>query len=186
MVDCGRNPVIPANATVNDNIAMQTDFRSIYSTVLANWFCAPVTEVNSVMGTPDQSSFPLLNLFTASCTTSTGIKQTAAGGGLRNYPNPANGSTIIEFQTTGGNVQIKLYDAVGNEVQTIIDGTYSGGTYQLEVDFHKLSTEYVFLHHAPGQQKFTEDVGDGRAKCKHPLLPSIITFQKIYFTGKYS
>jgi len=153
----GTNPVIPANAGVNDNIAMQTDFRSIYSTVLANWFCAPVDEVNAVMGTPDQATFPLLNLFTSGCATSTGINQpSAASTTLRNYPNPANGSTIIEFQTTGGSIQIKLYDAVGNEVETLLEGSYSPGSYQIEVDTHKLASGMYFYTLRQGQQKFTE------------------------------
>jgi uncharacterized protein (DUF1501 family) len=34
----GNNPILPANATVNDNIAMQYDFRAIYSGLLENWF----------------------------------------------------------------------------------------------------------------------------------------------------
>ena len=35
----GTNPVIPANANVNDNLAMQFDFRSVYASILQNWFC---------------------------------------------------------------------------------------------------------------------------------------------------
>jgi hypothetical protein len=153
----GTNPVIPANANVNDNLAMQTDFRSVYSTVLANWFCVPTDEVNSVMGTPDQSSFPLLELLNATCSPTTGINQATVGATtLRNYPNPANGSTIIEFQTTGGNIQIKLYDAVGNELKTLIEGTYSAGSYQIEVDTHKLASGMYYYTLRQGTQKITE------------------------------
>ncbi|TAL48530.1 MAG: DUF1501 domain-containing protein, partial [Chitinophagaceae bacterium] len=35
----GDNPVIPANATVNDNVPFQYDFRSVYASVLEKWFC---------------------------------------------------------------------------------------------------------------------------------------------------
>lgn len=153
----GSNPVIPANATVNDNIAMQADFRSVYSTVLANWFCVPVEEVNSVMGTPDHASFPLLDVFTATCTPTTGISLPSAGAAtLRNFPNPANGSTIIEFQTAGGSIQLKLYDAVGNEIKTLVEGTYPAGMYQIEVDTHKLAGGVYFYTLRQGQQKYTE------------------------------
>ena len=31
-------PVLPATATVNDNIPMQYDFRSVYATLMQNWF----------------------------------------------------------------------------------------------------------------------------------------------------
>ena len=151
----GTNPQIPANASVNDNIAMQTDFRSVYSTVLANWFCVPVDQVNSELGTPSQSSFPLLSLFNASCTT--GINGPSASNiTLRNYPNPANSSTIIEFQTTGGNVQIKLYDSVGNEIETIVEGTYGPGLYQVQLNTRRLNSGIYFYTMRQGQQKLTE------------------------------
>ena len=48
----GTNPLIPANATVNDNVAMQTDFRSIYATVLNNWFGLEQAAVQQVLGNP--------------------------------------------------------------------------------------------------------------------------------------
>ena len=34
----GENPTFPATLTVNDNLAMQHDFRAIYSTLLEKWF----------------------------------------------------------------------------------------------------------------------------------------------------
>jgi uncharacterized protein (DUF1501 family) len=45
----GTNPVIPANATVNDNVAMQNDFRQIYAAVLADWFEIPQAEVDNIL-----------------------------------------------------------------------------------------------------------------------------------------
>ncbi|MFN9955889.1 MAG: DUF1501 domain-containing protein, partial [bacterium] len=35
----GSNPLIPANATVNDNVPMQYDFRSVYASLLNQWLC---------------------------------------------------------------------------------------------------------------------------------------------------
>lgn len=45
----GTNPVIPANATINDNVAMQYDFRSVYASVLHEWFCIPQADLNQIM-----------------------------------------------------------------------------------------------------------------------------------------
>jgi len=46
----GTNPVIPANATVNDNVPMQTDFRSVYSSILNNWFGLDAPAVQQILG----------------------------------------------------------------------------------------------------------------------------------------
>ena len=40
----GNNPILPVNATVNDNIAMQNDFRAVYATLLSKWM--GVSELN--------------------------------------------------------------------------------------------------------------------------------------------
>ena len=45
----GSNPVIPAAATVNDNVAMQYDFRSVYASMIRNWFGAPPAEVQRIL-----------------------------------------------------------------------------------------------------------------------------------------
>ena len=45
----GSNPVIPQNVTVNDNVPMQFDFRSLYTSVLQNWFNMPVQEVRQIL-----------------------------------------------------------------------------------------------------------------------------------------
>jgi uncharacterized protein (DUF1501 family) len=55
----GINPIIPATATVNDNIPMQTDFRSIYATVLNNWFGLDQADVQSILGS-QYTSLPII------------------------------------------------------------------------------------------------------------------------------
>jgi uncharacterized protein (DUF1501 family) len=148
----GTNPVIPPNAGVNDNIAMQTDFRSVYASILKNWFCVPDTELTNTM----LASYPMLDIVNYSCDT-TGVNRVSDNSGsLRNYPNPANSSTIIEFDTTGGAIQIKLYDEVGHEVETIAEGTYSAGTYRIELDTHHLQRGIYFYTLRQGQQHATQ------------------------------
>lgn len=48
----------------------------------------------------------------------------------QNYPNPFNPSTKISWQSPVGSWQtIKLYDVMGNEIETIVDGYYEAGTH---------------------------------------------------------
>lgn len=48
----GNNPILPATATVNDNIAYQFDFRGVYAALLQEWFCVPAETLPDVIGTP--------------------------------------------------------------------------------------------------------------------------------------
>ena len=148
----GTNPQIPTTVGVNDNLPMQHDFLSIYTSILKNWFCIPDSEVAATM----LQSFPLLDLFTVSCTTSINEANEEENNMLRNYPNPANSSTIIEFQTTGGNIQLKLYDVEGKEIETITEGAYSPGTYTIEFNTNHLDTGIYLYTLQDGQKKFTK------------------------------
>jgi len=51
---------------------------------------------------------------------------------FQNYPNPFNPSTIISYELPRtGNVQIKIYDALGNEVKSLIDEIQSAGVHNI-------------------------------------------------------
>jgi serine/threonine protein kinase len=49
----------------------------------------------------------------------------------QNYPNPFNPSTKIKYSLQqSSNVEIKVFDILGNEVETLVDEKMSAGTYQ--------------------------------------------------------
>lgn len=146
----GNNPTIPGSVTSADNLEMQYDFRSIYTSILKNWFCIPDAEISATM----LQSFQTLDLFTTTCTT--GVMETANdGGALRNYPNPANNTTIVEFETEGGNVEMKLYDEMGKELRTFLQGTYAPGTYRIELNTQQLQKGVYFYSLKQGNKKIT-------------------------------
>ncbi|MBT8387543.1 MAG: T9SS type A sorting domain-containing protein, partial [Ignavibacteria bacterium] len=51
----------------------------------------------------------------------------------QNYPNPFNPSTIIKFQLpVSSRVSLKIYDALSNEVETLIHEELGSGSYNVE------------------------------------------------------
>jgi hypothetical protein len=64
----------------------------------------------------------------------------------QNYPNPFNPSTTIIYSIpTTSHVSLKVFDALGREVRTLIDGIVSAGTYQAGLDATSLPSG-VYLY----------------------------------------
>lgn len=124
----GNTPVIPASATVNDNIPFQYDFRSVYATILANWLCVKETDLQQIM-LKNYQTLPLLNA--GSC-----LKAINLSGDnlIHNYPNPFVNSTIITFKTNGGHTLVQVLDGMGRVVKNLVDRDYPAGTFTVTFD----------------------------------------------------
>lgn len=65
----------------------------------------------------------------------------------QNYPNPFNPSTIISWQAeTGGFTTLKVYDALGNEVSSLVNEFISAGKHQYEFTASGLSSGIYYYN----------------------------------------
>jgi hypothetical protein len=63
----------------------------------------------------------------------------------QNYPNPFNPSTKIRYEIPeAGNVEIKIYDILGNEVLTLVKGFQAAGRYEAEWNAINVSNGIYF------------------------------------------
>jgi hypothetical protein len=63
----------------------------------------------------------------------------------QNYPNPFNPSTKIKYEVVDKSfVTIKVYDVIGREVATLVNGEQSTGTYQVEFNASILPSGVYF------------------------------------------
>ena len=59
----------------------------------------------------------------------------------QNYPNPFNPTTTISFQLPAESfITLKVYDAIGTEVETIAEGEYPAGVHEVIFNADKLSS----------------------------------------------
>jgi phosphatidylserine/phosphatidylglycerophosphate/cardiolipin synthase-like enzyme len=85
---------------------------------------------------------------------------------LQNYPNPFNGMTSIRFTvrtsgTTAQRVELKVFDLLGREVATLVDGPLAAGEYRVSFDASSI---------ASGMYLYTMRVGEFREVKRMVLL----------------
>lgn len=63
----------------------------------------------------------------------------------QNYPNPFNPSTRIQYRVSSSCfVILKVYDVLGNEVATLVNGYKPAGSYEVEFDASNLASGIYF------------------------------------------
>lgn len=149
----GNNPFIPGGASVNDNIPYQYDFRSIYASLLQQWFCVNPTDLETIM----LRNFQQIPLATNSACSTTGLDDIIRGSGeelITNYPNPFVESTAITFRSKGGHTMVQVMDSLGRVVKTLTDKTYAPGVYTVSFDSYGLpgGVYYARFQNGPLQQ----------------------------------
>ncbi len=119
----GANPVIPQNLQVSGDVAMQHDFRSVYASVLQDWF--DLDNGSSILN----GSFPILPIFKGSVD----VKDTPSRNVFEvgNYPNPVHASSTITFTIPSAYVSITLLDAQGRNIRKIAEGNYPAGVHNV-------------------------------------------------------
>lgn len=129
----GTNPVIPTTVNVNDNVPFQYDFRSIYASILNQWFCVNATDLQTIMF----KNFQNIPLATNSACSTTGLDDIYRNAGeqlIINYPNPFVERTKITFKTKGGHTLVHIIDTLGRSIQTLTDKEYAPGVYNVDFD----------------------------------------------------
>jgi hypothetical protein len=145
----GNNPQIPSTVQVNDNLAMQFDFRSVYASVLKNWFCLPDTDVETVM-LDDFSQLPLLE---DSCSLGSAQRDTWRKSGdayIMNYPNPFNRITTVKFESDGKPLLIQIVATNGQILRTLVDDSLPQGVHEVQFDSEGLAPGTYFCRYQRG------------------------------------
>ncbi|MBK9336808.1 MAG: DUF1501 domain-containing protein [Lewinellaceae bacterium] len=155
----GSNPQLPLVPTVNDNLDMEFDFRSVYASVLRDWFCVPQDDVPGIL----LHEFPFVNnLFQsglACVSTDVHDAHQAVGKSLLNCrPNPFRERLTLDYETAGGMTLVQILDTSGRIVATPVSTWQGKGQYQANWDAGNLPAGTYFCRLVNSGQQQTKTV----------------------------
>lgn len=128
----GNSPDIPADIQVVNNIPFQYDYRSVYASVLEQWFCVKKQALNEIL----LKNYQSLPLITGPCGVADDIDNNNNNANdliLKMWPNPYAINATIQFSTKGGNTMIQQMNALGQVVKIITNQEYTAGTYNIDI-----------------------------------------------------
>lgn len=138
----GSSPVIQQEVDPQEGIAMEFDFRSVYGSLLHQWFGVPVQNVQSILY-DGFSEIPVIS----GCSTvqNTEISDFKRNIRLRVYPNPFSTCTEISFESKGEKAKLSIFNSMGFEIKVIADKYLEEGLHR-----YSLTSE----NHWPGGNYF--------------------------------
>ncbi|MDN5204163.1 DUF1501 domain-containing protein [Fulvivirgaceae bacterium BMA10] len=148
----GDNPEIPASLDQEDNLPMQFDFRSVYGSILKDWFCVDEQVISTLLF----RDFQYLPVIKTDNVTGLEDEITDASPLGQNYPNPANNFTTIKFRSSGGHLEVSLFDFQGKKIETFINKNIPVGEHELRIDTGSLRNAIYYYQMKHANKVFTK------------------------------
>jgi uncharacterized protein (DUF1501 family) len=146
----GNPPDLPSSLDAGSSLPMQYDFRSVYATVLRDWFCVDPADVSTML----YKNYQYLPLIEASACTVVQPVNTLGDKLIRNDPNPFVNSTTITFKTDGGYTMVQIFDVSGKLVAVPVSADFDKGEYTVVFNGSNLASGvyYARLQYGSVQQ----------------------------------
>lgn len=136
----GDNAEISQDVDEQEGVAMQYDFRSVYGSVLADWFEVEENIIKDIL----LGDFQKLDLF-ANCATVSTAENAYESIDMNVYPNPTNTRVTIEFESKGEHIKISIFDTLGHEVKVLTNQKITSGSHALDFEVSDLTNGAYFV-----------------------------------------
>ncbi len=121
----GNNPVIPTNIADQEGVAMDVDFRSVYGTIMKDWFKMDTTDIDKILFNKWQYLALLKDCTTAAFDPTVPVLEANV------YPNPVESVGYIEFNTEDEWTRVSIFNALGFDIKLLSDQRFISGIHKI-------------------------------------------------------
>ncbi len=139
-----------AHLDANSDLPWQIDYRSVYTSLLVDWFGMTLDDARTVLADTNKNLNPLPGLLKAQAGVSANpIERLSLGV----YPNPmaSRASAAIELPRAGV-VQLELNSMDGRQTQTIVERSFAAGSYSIPFTTDLAAGAYLLSLRTDGEQ----------------------------------
>ena len=122
-----------------DNIEYEYDFRSVYGSVLMDWFGVDEVTIKSIL----YENFQYIPILTGTQTNTS--EPHAASKRISTYPNPFNKILNIDIENAEGHTYLKIVDSNGKHISELVNKNLKGGVQKFNFDGSKLGNGLYFI-----------------------------------------
>ncbi len=137
----GSNPTIGSTVGNDEGVAMQYDFRSVYASVLTDWFDLSPSIVSQILF----EEFQKLPVIYGCSTTSVEDTNRDFNLHFEAYPNPAQNKLSLHFETKHEYIRISIFNSLGAEVNVVFAGLLDAGEHIREINLEPLTAGNYFV-----------------------------------------
>ncbi len=145
----GDNPTIDTAVGEEEGVPMQYDFRSVYGSILIDWFGVEESQIRGLLY-DDFQHLPIL-----SCRVTDTTNPHELDINLTAYPNPFDNHINIKFSLSQSEqIRLSIYNTLGHEVKMLSNRTLPSGTHDISIETHNFpSGHYYYRIQAGNRQK---------------------------------
>ncbi len=146
----GDNPEISLDVEQNEGVPMQYDFRSVYGSILMDWFDLDEADAQSLFP-HDFQYIPI----TGACDPISHIDGTSGEEfKLKVFPNPFRQTFQMEFSSMDDWIKISLFNTLGQELKVISNRKFEAGDHYLTIDLtdHPAGAYFIRLQSRTSQK----------------------------------
>jgi len=138
----GENPEIPEQVEKKTNVPMKIDFRSVYASILNQWFRLPKSEIKTILN----DDFEILPILKTEVSSENEASENRKQNNLSIFPNPVTEQAQIRFYASGGEVSLNIYALDGKKIRTILNGNFPRGNQLINFSGKDLKNgQYVLV-----------------------------------------
>lgn len=131
----GDNPEISDTVDNQEGVAMQYDFRSVYGSLLMDWFEVEESEVRSLLYQEFQY-LPILQLCESVATEDPVLTPDSID--LTCHPNPFQEWVTLTFHSEREWVRVSIFDAIGSEIRVLAEQQFAEGEHRIQFEARDL------------------------------------------------